>query len=179
MSAALGDQDLEWLADAGHLDAGGTGDLTQLCQGLLAQELMALVLLLGVTDTDVRGQMLVARGSVERLLPLLPGEPVAPNQPLECWVRDVAEQLNPEQRETVLAALRRPPTSRQCLALVRGIGARRLDRCYEAGLYTVEGLSAAPEEEVAQVTGLPLRVVRSLMAAARSHAEAGGPAQPD
>lgn len=175
MSPSLGDQDLEWLADAGHLDAGGPGDLTRLCQALLAQELMALVLLLGVTDTDVRGQVLVARRSVERLLPMLPGEPADPSAPLECWVRVVAARLEPVQRERVLAAKRRPPNSRQCLALVRGIGARRLDRCYEAGLYTVEGLSAAPEDEVAQVTGLPLRVVRSLLAAARSHAEAGGP----
>jgi|GEM_PF-2810621 len=41
------------------------------------------------------------------------------------------------------------------LASMRGMGPRRLARLYCAGLHTVDALSGAEAEEVAQVTGLP------------------------
>jgi Helix-hairpin-helix domain len=58
------------------------------------------------------------------------------------------------------------------LAALPGIGPRRLNRLYSAGLFTVEAVGAADPMEVAQVTGLPRKLAEEVVRATRSYADA-------
>lgn len=57
------------------------------------------------------------------------------------------------------------------LAEIRGIGPRRLERLYCAGLFTVEALSEADPEDIAQVTGIPLNIATEVVRATMDFAE--------
>jgi predicted flap endonuclease-1-like 5' DNA nuclease len=56
------------------------------------------------------------------------------------------------------------------LANLPGIGPRRLERLYCAGLFTVEAVGAANPEEIAQVTGLPRPLAERVVEATRQFA---------
>ncbi|MDP2316944.1 MAG: hypothetical protein Q8P41_28890 [Pseudomonadota bacterium] len=56
------------------------------------------------------------------------------------------------------------------LAAIPGIGPRRLDRLFCAGLYAVEVVSGSNPVEVAQVTGLPRALAEDVVARARDFA---------
>jgi hypothetical protein len=56
----------------------------------------------------------------------------------------------------------------QALAQLRGIGAKRLERLYVAGLSNAEAFASATPEEVASVTGLPLGLAESVLVAAHT-----------
>ncbi len=57
------------------------------------------------------------------------------------------------------------------LAAIPGIGPRRLERLFCAGLYAVEVVSGAEPAEVAQVTGLPRALAEDVVTRARGFAE--------
>jgi hypothetical protein len=57
------------------------------------------------------------------------------------------------------------------LAAIPGIGPRRLERLFCAGLYAVEVVSAADPVEVAQVTGLPRNLAADVVRRAREWAD--------
>jgi hypothetical protein len=82
------------------------------------------------------------------------------------WVLDFARLLPAEdaQRVTGLVSFdRRALPLLDELAAIRGIGPKRLERLYAAGLFTVEVVSAAEPAEVAAVTGLPLDLARQVV----------------
>ena len=56
------------------------------------------------------------------------------------------------------------------LGNIQGIGRRRLERLYCAGLYTVEAVCAADATELAQVTGLPQALAARVIEATRAYA---------
>lgn len=58
------------------------------------------------------------------------------------------------------------------LAAIPGIGPRRLERLFCAGLYAVEVVSAADPRELAQVTGLPRALAADVVTRSREYAEA-------
>lgn len=63
----------------------------------------------------------------------------------------------------------RPPLLDQ-LAGLRGIGPKRLEALYCAGLFTVDALASASPDEVAAVTGLPLDLARDVVSATQTYA---------
>lgn len=57
------------------------------------------------------------------------------------------------------------------LEKLRGIGPRRLERLYCAGLFTIEAVSRSTPEEIAEVTGLPQLLAREVVLATQRFAE--------
>lgn len=57
------------------------------------------------------------------------------------------------------------------LAEIRGIGPRRLERLYCAGLFTVEAISEADPEDIAQVTGIPSNIAAEVVSATQAFAD--------
>lgn len=93
---------------------------------------------------------------------------------LSAWVLDFAELLEPEDADR-LRALVRFDTDRlpllDRLAEVRGIGPKRLQRLYCAGLFSVDVVAGATAEDVASVTGLPSRLSARVVEAAAEFAD--------
>lgn len=93
---------------------------------------------------------------------------------LHRWLHDYASFLGVDQS----AAIRRlmgtdaadAPLLRR-LGSLRGIGPRRLERLYAAGLHDVGRLSETDPADVAAVTGLPLALAEQVIHEARSHQE--------
>ena len=56
------------------------------------------------------------------------------------------------------------------LSELRGIGPKRLQRLYAAGLYTVDVVATADPQDVAAVTGLPLTLAESVVKTTRTFA---------
>ncbi len=90
---------------------------------------------------------------------------------LRAWIPRFAPLLEPDARERLLNLVSyrgRAIPLFHALGSIPGIGPRRLERLYCAGLYTIESVVNAEPEEVAQVTGLPpalaLRVVEATRA---------------
>lgn len=75
-----------------------------------------------------------------------------------------------EPLRRVFLARRRATPLLQELADIPGIGPRRLDRLYRAGLFTVEALRGADPTDVASVTGLPARLAEEVVRATRDFA---------
>lgn len=92
---------------------------------------------------------------------------------LRTWLPRFAEGLGEpgdSLRELVSYDTASIPLFEDLLGL-RGIGPRRLDRLFCAGLYAVEVVSGADPVEVAQVTGLPRGLAEEVVARARGFAE--------
>ena len=88
---------------------------------------------------------------------------------MRAWTMDLAELLEPEDGE----ALRRRFDARRAeaplldhLATVKGIGKRRIQRLYCAGLYTPDALMGAAPSDIAAVTGIPEELARDVIHAA-------------
>lgn len=75
-----------------------------------------------------------------------------------------------EPLRRVFLSRRRATPLLQELADIPGIGPRRLDRLYRAGLFTVEALRGADPTDVASVTGLPARLAEDVVQATRDFA---------
>jgi len=90
---------------------------------------------------------------------------------LRAWLLSYATCLSGQSgrrlRELVDFGEQQPPLLR-ALEQIKGIGPRRLDRLYCAGLFTVDRVINADPEEIAQVTGLPIRLAEEVVA--RTHA---------
>lgn len=90
---------------------------------------------------------------------------------LRAWLVRYAEHLGEEEgarfRALVAYDAREVPLFAE-LAAIPGIGPRRLDRLFCAGLYAVEVVGAADPIEVAQVTGLPRALAADVVSRARS-----------
>ncbi|MED5370880.1 MAG: helix-hairpin-helix domain-containing protein [Myxococcota bacterium] len=141
----LEDQMRAALASLGRL-AHGTGD------GELSDALVSLEAL--VPEARIRGGQ-----RRERYL-----------REMRTWVLDFARLLGAVEGKRLLDLVRYDERSRPLLHRleeVYGIGPRRLERLYLAGLLSVETLMDADPAEVAQVTGMSPRLVRSLIYAAQ------------
>lgn len=75
-----------------------------------------------------------------------------------CLTDESARRL----RSLVLLEDRSPPLLAE-LDKLRGIGPRRLERLWCAGLFTIEAVSRAGPDEIAEVTGLPLVLARDVV----------------
>lgn len=88
---------------------------------------------------------------------------------LRDWVRRFAALLEGEDARRLLDLVefdRKAFPLLDGLAGVKGIGPRRLERLYLAGLFTVEALYEADPAEVAEVTGLPRDLASEVVQAA-------------
>lgn len=56
------------------------------------------------------------------------------------------------------------------LAGIRGIGPKRLQRLYSAGLFTVDTVAAADAEDIVAVTGIPGKLAHSVVSATHTYA---------
>lgn len=170
-------QDLEHLITAGVLEVEEEADLQQVSRRLITQQVCALLKLHRAGGARVRSQVLSQASTMMQLSACMEGlqEEVAQVSalPMEQWVRRIAVHLGAEHEETLLAALREESSDapEQMLASVRGIGARRLDQLYSAGLYTVADLCQANPSDLAAVTGFPLNLTLMLITAAKSHSQ--------
>jgi hypothetical protein len=93
---------------------------------------------------------------------------------LSSWVLDFAGLLEPADAERMRSMVsfedsRLPLLDR--LADVHGVGPKRLQRLYCAGLFTVDAVAGASTQDVVSVTGLPRPVAERVVAAAREFAE--------
>ena len=87
---------------------------------------------------------------------------------------NLADGLEEEDRthlRELLDSRSRPSPLLDELASIHGIGPRRLNRLYCAGLFTVESVSEADPTEVAQVTGLPRRLAATVIDETRAFAK--------
>lgn len=93
---------------------------------------------------------------------------------LQAGVVDIAACLDPESgkrlRGMVLLEDRSAPLLAE-LERLRGIGPRRLERLYCAGLFTVESVSRSAPDEIAEVTGLPRALAAEVVEATQRFAE--------
>lgn len=93
---------------------------------------------------------------------------------LRQWIPQFANFLQHDARQRLLAIVSygnaRPALLRE-LGAIPGIGPRRLERLYCAGLYTVEAVHDADPAEIAQVTGLPGPLAARVVEATRRFAE--------
>jgi len=124
--------------------AGATGDAS------LAAAITELQELLRMDDGGA--------GARQRLIPRL-----------RDWLRAFAQLLEGEAADRLEALIRfdrRAFPLLDGLAELRGIGPRRLERLYLAGLFTVESLVDAAPQEVSQATGLPLALSARVVEAA-------------
>ncbi len=91
------------------------------------------------------------------------------------WIPRFARHLERDDAERLLRTVRwsegAAPLMEE-LAAIKGIGPRRLQRLYAAGLYTVEVVAKASPGEIAEVTGMPValaeKVVEQTVAYAQS-----------
>lgn len=93
---------------------------------------------------------------------------------LSAWVLEFSELLEVQDAERLRGLVsfqsgRLPLLDR--LADVRGIGPKRLQRLYCAGLFTVDAVAGATAQDVASVTGLPGSLAERVVLAAREFAE--------
>lgn len=92
---------------------------------------------------------------------------------LKARVLSLSDHLVGDERERVAALVRYEKQDRRALPLLDelahlpGMGPKRLERLYCAGLFTVEAVCGANPEEIALVTGLPRPLARSVVDAAR------------
>lgn len=93
---------------------------------------------------------------------------------LRAWMLEYADCLGgavgERLRRLVDFGEEQPPLLRE-LEQIKGIGPRRLERLYCAGLFTVERVVAAEPEEIAQVTGLPLNLAEQVVASTQRFSE--------
>lgn len=93
---------------------------------------------------------------------------------LRAWIPRFAAFLDPAAAARLLDLV---SFRRQAIPLftelgaIPGIGPRRLERLYCAGLYSVDAVYHADPEEVAQVTGLPPELARRVVEATRRFAD--------
>lgn len=94
---------------------------------------------------------------------------------LRDWLGRLAEVQHAGGREELLDALSWKSGAVVHFAelgRVPGVGPRRLERLYLAGLYSVRTLAAADPDDVAAVTGMPRSVATSVIERTRSYARA-------
>ncbi len=92
---------------------------------------------------------------------------------LRAWIPRFARLLEPDAAERLMNLVSyrgRAIPLFHALGSIPGIGPRRLERLYCAGLYTVESVVNADPEEVAQVTGLPPTLARRVVEATQTFA---------
>ncbi|MFK7930961.1 MAG: hypothetical protein AB8H79_22440 [Myxococcota bacterium] len=93
---------------------------------------------------------------------------------LKTMVQDFAELLDAQGQQQLLSIVQYRGRSSPVMAFLRqlpGIGSRRLERMYLAGLNDVDRLCLAEPEELRLVTGMPLTVAQNTIASAREFAE--------
>ncbi|MEL6343703.1 MAG: helix-hairpin-helix domain-containing protein [Myxococcota bacterium] len=93
---------------------------------------------------------------------------------LRAWVLRYADCLGGavgERLSRIVDFGEEQPPLLQALEQIRGIGPRRLERLYCAGLFTVERLKDADPDEIAQVTGLPHHLAEAVVKQTQQFAE--------
>jgi predicted flap endonuclease-1-like 5' DNA nuclease len=93
---------------------------------------------------------------------------------LRAWIPRFASTLEDDDRERLLRLVTWDADSAPLmdeLSELRGIGPRRLQRLYAAGLFTVEAVAGADVDEVAAVTGLPRDLAARVVEATESYAQ--------
>lgn len=92
---------------------------------------------------------------------------------LRAWIPRFAALLEPDAKERLLSLVSfrgRTIPLFHALGSIPGIGPRRLERLYCAGLYTIESVVNSDPDEVAQVTGLPPKLAERVVEATRTFA---------
>lgn len=93
---------------------------------------------------------------------------------LSDWVLEFSDLLEPEDADRLRGLVRFDMGSLPLLdrlSSVRGIGPKRLQRLYSAGLFSVDVVAGAEVRDVASVTGLPETLARRVVQAAQEFAE--------
>lgn len=86
------------------------------------------------------------------------------------WITRFAELLPTDEAARLRSLVKLDRAAAPLLdeiAAVRGIGPKRLERLYCAGLFTVEVVRAASPRDIALVTGLPMALAEKVVEAAR------------
>lgn len=92
---------------------------------------------------------------------------------LRAWLPRLARALGPEEGNRLRNLTEYDPGAVPLfseLEGIRGMGPKRLQRLYCAGLFTVDALSAADPVEVSQVTGLPRELTTQIVERTRTFA---------
>jgi hypothetical protein len=93
---------------------------------------------------------------------------------LRGWLPRYADHLGGDDGDAIRGLVHFDPDAVPLFGELReipGVGRRRLERLFCAGLWSVEVVSAADPAEVAQVTGLPRALADDVVARARAWAE--------
>ncbi|TNE91195.1 MAG: hypothetical protein EP330_06000 [Deltaproteobacteria bacterium] len=89
------------------------------------------------------------------------------------WIPRFADTLEAEDAERLIGLVEWDSSAVPLLdelATLHGIGPRRLQRLYAAGLHNVSVVAAADPQDVAEVTGLPRELAARVVAATREYA---------
>jgi hypothetical protein len=89
------------------------------------------------------------------------------------WLPDFAATLEPDDAERLLALVRWDAATvplLEELQKLRGMGPKRLERLYAAGLFSVDTVASAEPEDIAAVTGIPRALAEEVVAATRRYA---------
>lgn len=87
---------------------------------------------------------------------------------LRNWLVDMGQLIGGDDGERLAHVVTYKRGSKPLLdrlAAIRGIGPRRLERLYAAGLFSVEVVGASSPEDIALVTGLPRKLAHEVVAA--------------
>ena len=93
---------------------------------------------------------------------------------LQLWIPEFAETLPDDQGKALRELVDYDPGSIPLLdelRNIRGVGRRRLQRLYAAGLFTIESVATASPKDIADVTGIPLGLSEKIIAATRDYAD--------
>lgn len=174
LSRSISGQYVEVLASFASQSLGGRS--TEATRGQVVSALDALLRLGGASADEA----LVA--VLEELRDLLPQSAVMGGtarrdfmRDMQAWVLKFAELLDESDADRMRGLVTFERGSIPLLdeiGEIRGIGPKRLERLYCAGLFSVEMLHDADPIEVAHVTGLPGRLAEDVVDAARRFAEA-------
>lgn len=92
---------------------------------------------------------------------------------LRDWIPRFAASLEEEDAQRLMSLVEWNDSAAPLmdeLSTIRGIGPKRLQRLYAAGLYTVDVVATASPDDVAAVTGLPHSLAVKVIAATRNYA---------
>ncbi|MFK7930968.1 MAG: helix-hairpin-helix domain-containing protein [Myxococcota bacterium] len=93
---------------------------------------------------------------------------------LKAMVKDFASLLDEQEQQQLLSIVQYRGRSSPLMAFLRqlpGIGPRRLERMFLAGLHDLDRLCTAEPDELQRVTGMPLAVAQNTCRSARVFAE--------
>lgn len=92
---------------------------------------------------------------------------------LRAWIPAFALTLEQQDADRLLSLVEWDSGSAPLLdelAEIRGIGPRRLQRLYSAGLFTVDVVASAHPDDIVAVTGIPNRLAHDVVSATQSYA---------